>query len=164
MNRRRRCILFLLALLWNASGCDDTHVAGHLPNPELVRWNNKATVVLEGTKSTLSVECELALTPTERAKGLMYRKEPLGSGQGMLFIMDTVENHSFWMKNTFIPLDMVFIAESGQVVGVVHDAAPLTRASRACGKASRYVLELDAGEARLHGIGAGTQAQLSLPD
>ena len=77
----------------------------------------------------------------------------------MLFVFDEDRNHSFWMKNTLIPLDMLFIARDGTVVGIHANATPLSTADIAVGKPSRYVLEVPGGWAARHGIAAGAQVE-----
>jgi hypothetical protein len=66
---------------------------------------------------------ELALTPEDQAQGLMYR-ESLPPDTGMLFVFPTSEPHHFWMKNTMIPLDMIWMDETGKVVFVSADTPP----------------------------------------
>lgn len=114
-----------------------------------------ATVILETASRPIRVEAEVVRTAEEREKGLMYRKE-LAAYRGMLFIFDREERQSFWMKNTYIALDMIFVSEGMKVVGVVENARPMTTESRAVDAVSRYVLEVNAGFARRHEIAAGT--------
>lgn len=97
---------------------------------------------------------ELALTDAERARGLMERTT-LADDAGMLFIFPSERVQSFWMKNTLIPLDMIFIDSGGTIVGIVESADPLTLTSRSVGRASRYVLEVNGGLCRRLGISAG---------
>ncbi|GIW39539.1 MAG: hypothetical protein KatS3mg076_0116 [Candidatus Binatia bacterium] len=104
------------------------------------------------------VRVEVADTPEKRSLGLMYRKS-LPAGTGMLFLFPDEEDHAFWMKNTWISLDMVFIDAHGTVVGVVPDARPGSTESLRVGTPSRYVLEVPAGFARRHGIGPGTRVR-----
>jgi len=103
-------------------------------------------------------QLELAISPHEQSRGLMFRRS-MQPDWGMLFIYPREDVLTFWMKNTYIPLDMVFIDDSGTVVGVVT-AEPLTLTPRSVGKPSRYVLELVAGTAERLGIVAGTLMQL----
>jgi uncharacterized protein len=119
----------------------------------------QSAVVLKAGASTTRVRVEVVRTPEDRARGLMFRKQ-LPQSQGMLFIFDTEEIQSFWMENTYIPLDMIFIDAKLEVVGVVENAAPLTRTSRKVDTPSLYVLEVNAGFARQHGIGKGTKVTL----
>lgn len=105
------------------------------------------------------VRVELARDTASRARGLMFRRQ-LAADAGMAFLFDQEQPHPFWMKNTFIPLDMIFIDGRGTVVGVIHHAEPLTLSPRDIGRPSRTVVEVNAGFARRHGIGAGTSFEL----
>lgn len=101
-----------------------------------------------------SFNLEIADVPDTRAKGLMFRRS-MGSNEGMVFVFPKSEDQTFYMKNTYIPLDMVFVDEYGVVVGVVENARPLTLEIRSVGRPSRYVVELNASTARASGIVAG---------
>jgi uncharacterized membrane protein (UPF0127 family) len=94
---------------------------------------------------------ELALSDSEQARGLMYRRSMLDDW-GMIFIYPQDRILAFWMKNTYISLDMLFINSAGKVVCIIEGAAPLTLDSRACDTPASYVLELNAGAARKAGI------------
>ena len=104
----------------------------------------------------LTVRAELATTAESQRRGLMFR-ESLAEDEGMLFIFHREDIRSFWMKNTLIPLDMVFIDGAGTVVGIVHEAEPLTLDSRTVERPSRYVLELQGGWARAFGLHEGSR-------
>jgi uncharacterized membrane protein (UPF0127 family) len=104
------------------------------------------------------IHVEIVRTPPNRARGLMYRKQ-LGAREGMLFVFDREEVHSFWMKNTYIPLDMIFISGAKKVVGVLENARPMTTEPLSVGVASRFVVEVNAGFANQHGIQVGTPVQ-----
>ena len=101
-----------------------------------------------------AVRVELARTPAEQERGLMWRRE-LSADQGMLFVFKESSEHAFWMKNTLIPLDMIFIGEDLRVLGVVANALPLTTEARTIGVPSRYVLEVNGGYCADHGVAAG---------
>ena len=103
------------------------------------------------------VKVEVAADDPSRTRGLMFRKS-LEPDHGMLFVFGESEEHSFWMHNTLIALDLVFLDESRSVVGVVANAAPRTDAPRTVGKPSRYVVEVAGGEAAAHAVGPGTRA------
>ena len=98
---------------------------------------------------------EIADTDPERHRGLMYRHS-IGAREGMIFIFPNETEHSFWMKNTYIPLDMVFVGSDWRVAGVLENVPPLTEESRSVGKPSKYVLEFAAGTMRSLGVTAGT--------
>ena len=111
-------------------------------------------VVLQTASGEVAVTVEVVSTPTQQAVGLMYRKE-LGALAGMLFVFDTAIEHPFWMKNTVLPLDMIFLGDDRKVVGIVKDAVPFTTTSRTVGAPSRYVLEVNAGFSDKHGVKNG---------
>lgn len=98
---------------------------------------------------------EVARTDSEQEIGLMYR-ETLGPRAGMLFPFASARPAIFWMKNTFIPLDMIFIARGGRVESVLENVEPLTLTPRSSRGSVIAVLELDGGSARNHGIRRGS--------
>jgi uncharacterized membrane protein (UPF0127 family) len=97
---------------------------------------------------------ELALTPEEQAKGLMFRRE-LPEGQGMLFDFGDDGLREFWMKNTYIPLDMIFIRGDGRIAKIAEHTAPLSEARISSDRPVRAVLEVIAGTTRKLGIVSG---------
>ena len=111
-------------------------------------------VVLHTARGDVPVTVEVADTPERRNLGLMFRKD-LPAEAGMLFVFDGSAPHTFWMKNTPLPLDMIFIGEDRRIVGIVKDTVPYTTTSRGVGKPSRYVLEVNAGFSARHGVQDG---------
>ncbi len=111
-------------------------------------------VVLHTKGGDVTVAVEIADTQEKRALGLMYRKE-LAADAGMLFVFDAPEHLAFWMKNTVLPLDMIFITADKHVLGVVKSATPFTTTSRSVPGDSQYVLEVNAGFADKHGVADG---------
>jgi len=105
------------------------------------------------------ITVEIADTGALRTRGLMWRTE-LPEGTGMLFIFPSEVVQSFWMRNTLIPLDMLFIDKRGRVVGVVQAAEPRTLTSRTVGKPSLYVLEVPGGWASRNAVRAGSVMEL----
>jgi hypothetical protein len=97
---------------------------------------------------------EIADTPAKREMGLQYRND-LADDQGMLFLFSSEEVLTFWMKNTPIPLDMIFIGSDMKIVGIVHNAVPFSLSPRSVGAPSRFVLEIKGGLAKQKGIEAG---------
>ena len=97
---------------------------------------------------------ELATNAAERAVGLMFRKE-MPEGRGMLFDFHDEQPVQFWMHNTYIPLDMIFIGADGRVVHVAQDAKPMSDDLIPSRRPVRAVLEVIAGTARKFGIAAG---------
>ncbi len=106
----------------------------------------------DGTPACFTVE--VVETPDQRQMGLMYRKS-LAEKKGMLFIFETERPQAFTMKNTFVPLDMIFIDRARRIVGIVEDTRPLTKGPYKVEKPSMYVLEINAGLCRKYGIAAG---------
>ncbi len=110
-------------------------------------------VVVESGGKTHAVLVELAADPASRERGLMFR-QTLEEGRGMLFVFEEEAEQSFWMKNTLIPLDMIFVSGDGRVVGVVSRAEPLSLQLRTGGPC-RYVLEVPGGWAEARGVARG---------
>jgi uncharacterized membrane protein (UPF0127 family) len=104
------------------------------------------------------VTVEIARSGPEREHGLMFRQS-LESGHGMLFLFEHPEKLKFWMRNTYIPLDMIFISESKRVVAVEENAEPLTLNPRGPDLDTQYVLEVPGGWARAHGVGPGLEVR-----
>jgi uncharacterized protein len=108
------------------------------------------------TKSGREVvfQVEIADTPAKREMGLQYRRE-LARDRGMIFLFAAESPQTFWMKNTPIPLDMVFINREHKIVGVVEQAVPFSLDSRSVGVPSQFVLEINGGLAKKLGIETG---------
>jgi Uncharacterized conserved protein len=97
---------------------------------------------------------ELAVTPEERSQGLMHR-ETMDADHGMLFVFDQTRPVSMWMKNTILPLDMLFIDETGEIAGIAANTVPFSESIVSAPRPVRYVLELNAGVAAKKGIAPG---------
>src|SRR5437764_14630409 len=97
---------------------------------------------------------EMAVTPEEQARGLMFRRE-LPEGQGMLFDFQREQPATFWMKNTYVSLDMIFIRADGRILRIAENTVPLSEALVPSGGPVRAVLEVIAGTARKLGIAPG---------
>ena len=97
---------------------------------------------------------EIANTEPEREKGLMFRKH-LAEGHGMLFDFRADQQVGFWMKNTYIPLDMIFIRGDGRIARIAQDTEPMSEKVVYSGAPVRAVLEVKAGTARRLGIEPG---------
>ncbi|WP_158963975.1 DUF192 domain-containing protein [Chachezhania sediminis] len=113
---------------------------------------------LRGPWGETAFEVEVAETPAERAKGLMFR-EDMAQRAGMLFIFERPGRVSFWMKNTLIPLDMLFIDETGTVTRVHSNAVPGDLTAIDGGPGVKVVIEINGGLAKRYGIGPGTQVR-----
>lgn len=111
---------------------------------------------LRGDWGTARFRVEIADDPQERATGLMNR-EQMSPAAGMLFVYETPQRVAFWMRNTLIPLDMVFMDETGVVQRVHDNAVPLDETPIPGGNDIQYVLEINGGMAEQIGIDVGSQ-------
>jgi uncharacterized protein len=121
--------------------------------------SDPAAIVHGAQDASTSVRLEIANTSASRERGLMYRTS-LPEDGGMLFVFPEQSEQSFWMKNTLIPLDMLFIDRDGRIVGIHPDAVPLSVAPISVGKPSTYVLEVNGGWAARHGVRPGDTVEL----
>lgn len=102
-----------------------------------------------------NIRAELAITPEQRQKGLMYRRD-LASHEGMLFVFDEPMTQCFWMKNTPTPLTIAFLADDGTVVNLA-DMQPFDERSHCSTKPVRLVLEMNQGWFAKRGLKAGSK-------
>ena len=103
---------------------------------------------------------EVVATNSDRMRGLMFRKS-LAANAGMIFLFHEEREHSFWMKNTLIPLDMVFVSSAWKVVGALENVLPLTEDPRTVGIPSQYVLEFSAGTIKRLGVSNGVAVEVT---
>ncbi|MFI5307048.1 MAG: DUF192 domain-containing protein [Polyangiales bacterium] len=160
MSRRFPWICSLLALLLGCPSSADPEparaVAAQTASPAAAKPAAEPHVVLlPPGHDPVSVRVEVASTEPERRKGLMFRTH-LDDDAGMIFLFERPEALTFWMHNTYIPLDMIFVEPSMHVLGVVENAEPQTDASRSVSGESQYVLEVNAGFSRRNGVTKGT--------
>jgi len=113
-------------------------------------------IALRGDWGQARFTVELADDPAERAQGLMHR-ESMARSAGMLFVYEKPQVVRFWMKNTLIPLDMIFADVTGTVRRVHHMARPHSEKLIPGGSGIKYVLEINGGLAEQLGIGEGSQ-------
>lgn len=104
------------------------------------------------------VTVEIVATEAAVERGLMFRTH-LPPDQGMLFLMDHEQPWSFWMHNTLIPLDLIFIAKNMTIAGIVENAEPRTDTLRNVPAPSLYVLEVNGGYCAAHKVSAGAQVR-----
>ncbi|MFC7703516.1 DUF192 domain-containing protein [Plastorhodobacter daqingensis] len=113
-------------------------------------------VDLRGPWGAARFSVEIADDDASRARGLMFR-ESLPARAGMLFIYETPRRAAFWMRNTLIPLDMIFVDETGRVARVHHEAIPHDETPIEAGENVLLVLEINGGLAAQLGISEGTE-------
>jgi uncharacterized protein len=122
-----------------------------------------ASVELRNGKAVVRFNVEIADTDAERATGLMNR-EKLAASSGMLFVYPSPRHASFWMKNTLIPLDMIFVDSAGRVTKVHPLAKPRDLTQIDGGEGVAFVLEINGGLAKRLGIGAGSELRHPVVD
>jgi uncharacterized protein len=149
----KRSVAFALGL-W---GChaDSTVEAGPSAGAE---------VVFQAPAGEVTFTVEIADSPDERAMGLMNRYT-LDAAAGMIFVFPSESIHDFWMKNTYISLDIIYLNAERQVIGIVDRATPLSETPVGVGQPSKFVIEIGAGLAAQHGITTGTPTRfVQVPD
>jgi uncharacterized membrane protein (UPF0127 family) len=138
--------LILIALVWATAPA---------------RSAERETLEIATKSGVHAFSVELATTEAEREKGLMYRKS-LPEGQGMLFDFQRDQEVGFWMKNTYIPLDMIFIRGDGRILRIAENTEPLSEKIVPSGGPVRAVLEVIGGTARKLGIAPGDRVAGSI--
>lgn len=114
----------------------------------------EVAIVAPNGKARAVITVEIADTPATRERGLMNRRE-LAADAGLLFVFPVAIQASFWMKNTPMPLDMIFADSAGRIIGIVENAEPFSQRPREVQGLSQYVLEVNGGVAARLGIRAG---------
>ena len=115
-----------------------------------------ALEVVNDAGKTLTFDVYLAENFDQQRRGLMFVRD-MPETTGMLFIYEQIDTRSIWMKNTYIPLDIVFARDDGSVINIVHDATPQTLKSNRSTEPARYVLELNGGTTRRLSIGTNSR-------
>jgi hypothetical protein len=140
INRR---LLVLVLLLFGVVGAEAALAA-----------LKQSSLAIDTASATLRFTVELAISPEDQAQGLMYRRS-LPRDAGMLFDFGRTRPAEFWMKNTLIPLDMLFIAADGHIADIHERAVPLSEATIESKVPVRAVLELNGGTVSRLGIKPG---------
>lgn len=128
-------------------------LAGPAPHAEEMDFAKSALSIVSGGK-TYDFQVELAVTPRQQARGLMWRTR-VGRDEGMLFIYPRDKVILMWMKNTLVPLDMVFIDRDGKIVSIKERMVPRSLKVISSGGRARAVLELAGGTASRLGLKPG---------
>ena len=133
---RLRILQLLCLLLFVVAPAPESAAEVRFDSDELTIWT------ADGGRHRFAVE--LALNPAQRAQGLMFRTR-MAADAGMLFVYPTEEPVAMWMKNTHLPLDMLFIRGDGRIVNIVEGTVPFSLETIPSGQAVKAVLELNAG-------------------
>jgi uncharacterized protein len=127
--------------------------SGLLPQLKFTK-NGELTFISAKNTFLVTIDIEIADTPEKRSLGMMYRNA-LGERQGMLFVFPKEELQSFWMKNTAVPLDMIFVSARNEIVTIHENTTPYSPQSYSSTKAAQFVVEVNAGFARKYSISVG---------
>ncbi|MBH0239238.1 DUF192 domain-containing protein [Methylobrevis sp. L22] len=149
---RAAAVAALLVTGFPAAIAPRAQPAAEAPPPAVEQELSPLVVVARGAEHRFEVE--LVDTPETRSVGLMYRRS-LAPDRGMLFDMERTGEASFWMKDTYVSLDIIFIDIDGRVVRIAADTTPLSERPIMSGAPVRFVLELVAGTAAAIGLQPG---------
>jgi uncharacterized membrane protein (UPF0127 family) len=141
----KACSCFALLCLVLIANCQKLGLSSALP------VHNKELSIEISTEKTVKFSVEIADTLPTQERGLMFRRN-LPANHGMLFIFNQLAFHPFWMKNTYIPLDLIFFDDNFNIIGLIENAKPMSEQLMTIEKPSRYVLEVLAGTVKKYGI------------
>lgn len=150
-----RSALVVMSLLLAACGPQTPTKAGTMPDLD-GHFDFATLEVVNDAGETLTFDVYLAEDFDQHRRGLMFVRD-MPETTGMLFIYEEIDIRSIWMKNTYIPLDIVFARDDGTVINIVRDATPQTLNSNRSTEPARYVLELNGGTTRRLEIGTNSR-------
>ncbi|MFZ1108324.1 MAG: DUF192 domain-containing protein [Rhodomicrobium sp.] len=119
----------------------------------------RASLKIETSNGPALLNVEVADTDRTREQGLMFRRA-VADRAGMIFLFDDEQEITMWMKNTYIPLDMVFIGNDWRIVNIAYDAEPFSTDVISSGRPASRVLEIGAGQAKKLGLAIGDAVSL----
>ncbi|MBS94928.1 MAG: hypothetical protein CL799_10850 [Chromatiales bacterium] len=140
------CVVTVLCTVASSINLNAAEPAG-----QLVGFSRSQLIITTGNQQCTLFDVYVAATAEQRAQGLMFVQE-MDTYEGMIFLYPRPARISMWMKNTFIPLDMLFIDESGAIKAIHTDAVPQSTAVIDSGVSVTRVLELNGGTVRAFGI------------
>lgn len=126
-------------------------------NPNL-EFEKTMIKIIKSDGNEIELNVKIADTPNKRQNGLMFIKE-MPENDGMLFIFDTEEMRRMWMKNTLIPLDMLFVGSNKEILNIKENALPESLDIIYSIAPSKYVIELNGGFAKKYGIEIGDKIE-----
>ncbi|HET6528004.1 MAG TPA: DUF192 domain-containing protein [Balneolaceae bacterium] len=151
-------LLLILALVMLAGACSDsksnTKSEQNSGNEGRSLTFTRSVAFLAEGDTVSTIEVAVADDNQERSQGLMDVRE-LGESKGMLFIFENEQPRSFWMANTPLPLDIIFVNAEGEIVRIQHSAEPFSQENYVSGEPAKYVIEVNAGYAIAHDIKEG---------
>lgn len=150
MNHERKTKVFLPFIVQHSAFILAVLLAACTSSPEVVLYSQ--------TGDPIRVSVEIADTPEKRRYGLMYRTA-MPDQHGMLFVFPSEAAQSFWMKNTPLSLDIIFINTARRIVHIAPHTTPFSEKPISSGGAAQFVLEVKAGFCEQHGIRRGTRVE-----
>ncbi|MEO0998133.1 MAG: DUF192 domain-containing protein [Pseudomonadota bacterium] len=149
---KHRVVLAALAL----TGCAAAAAQQRVGDTEFEQAFGHVIMSIDGARACHRFRLYVAETPGQRSRGLMYVRD-MAHDDGMIFIYDRPARISMWMRNTVIPLDMLFVDADGQILNIERSTTPYSRRSIPSDGPARYVVEVNAGVTADLGMRAGTR-------
>jgi len=147
--------LLVLPLLLSGLGCgqSDETASAEVVTAETIPFTTEGRLaVIQDGDSTVALDIEIADTDSARERGMMQREGFPNDRSGMLFIFDEEQPRSFWMSNTPVALDIIFVSADSQIVNIAKYTTPFSNERYRSGEPAQYVLETPAGFADSHGL------------
>lgn len=129
-----------------------------MSGPAFIKQGELKFISQDGKRNISQIDIELAANDEKRTQGLMWRRK-MEEQQGMLFVMERQEIQSFWMLNTYISLDIIFVNEQRQIVTIRSNTKPQSLDPVISDEPALYVVEVNAGYCRKHGISVGDKIE-----
>ncbi len=151
-----RFLIFFLSLLLLVNCSDDAPSPEQNPGTDETGFRKDGTLSFyrEDGSSEETIDIEIADTDEARRRGLMFR-QTMGYDRGMLFIFEEVSRRGFWMKNTPLPLDIMFVDEDSTIINIARRTTPLSEENIQPERPRLFVVEVRAGFSAMHGIEPG---------
>lgn len=156
-------LMFVTIVITAATSCNDNEepvkTTTKTTQPKFVKEGELGFLQADG-RPIVKINIEIAETDAEQQQGLMNRPF-MSNDQGMLFIFNRDEPRSFWMRNTIIPLDIIYVNSSMEIIHIAENTEPYSDRPVPSGKPARYVVEVNAGFCAQYGITDGCKIQYS---
>jgi uncharacterized protein len=151
-------VVAVVLVLWvlNRSGkpIDKTLTKEETVEPKFVKEGELFFINISDTNKRKKIDIEIADDEATRNKGLMFRRS-MADTLGMLFVFEDSQPRNFWMENTYIPLDIIFVSEKHEIINIQKDAVPFSEASIPSEGNAQYVIEVNAGFTANNGLKPG---------
>ena len=144
----------LLVVALGVAACAQPDAAPAAPTVTNIGGVHRELVTVQTTQGPLNFQAEIADDEAERSRGLMFRRE-MARDHGMLFLFDAPEPQSFWMRNTHLSLDLIFVGPDGRILNIAERATPYSDAAIRSAGPAVAVLEINGGLSRELGIAVG---------